>query len=176
MRKTRILVVDDEHLIRWSLEQSLTKQGYEVAQAASGEEALKLVRDDAPDLVLLDIQLPGINGLEVLERIKEIDSQIIVIMVTALGVVETAVKAMRSGAYDYVNKPFNLDELAIVIKKALETGDLIKEVTHLRSEQTKRYGVDNIIGRSRHMANVLSMVDKIAKSDAGTILVQGIAR
>ena len=173
MRKTRILVVDDEHLIRWSLEQNLTKQGYDVTQAASGEDALKLVREDQPDLVLLDIQLPGINGLEVLEQIKEIDSDIIVIMVTALGVVETAVKAMRIGAFDYINKPFNLDELAIIIKKALETGDLKKEVAHLRSEQSKKYGVEHIIGRSRHMNNVLTMVDKIAKSDAGTILIQG---
>ena len=173
MRKTKILVVDDEHLIRWSLEQNLTKQGYDVIQAASGEDALKMVREDQPELVLLDIQLPGINGLEVLEQIKEIDNEIIVIMVTALGVVETAVKAMRIGAYDYINKPFNLDELAIVIKKALETGELKKEVAHLRSEQNQKYGVDNIIGTSRHMSNVLTMVEKIAKSDAGTILIQG---
>ena len=173
MRKTRILVVDDEHLIRWSLEQNLTKQGYDVVQAGSGEEALKMVKDDPPAMVLLDIQLPGINGLEVLEQIKEIDSEIIVIMITALGVVETAVKAMRIGAYDYINKPFNLDELSIVIKKGLETGELKKEVAHLRSEQTKKYGIENIIGGSRHMENVLSMVDKVAKSDAGTILIQG---
>jgi DNA-binding NtrC family response regulator len=173
VRKYKILVVDDEHLIRWSLEQSLKKQGYDVTQAATGEEALKQVGEEIPDLVLLDIQLPGINGLDVLEKIKEIDESIIVIMVTALGVVETAVKAMRIGAHDYVNKPFNLDELAIVIKKALETGELKKEVTHLRSEQIKKHGLANIIGGSRHMANVLSMVDKVAKSDAGTIMIQG---
>ena len=173
MRKHKILVVDDEHLIRWSLEQNLKKQGYDVIQAASGEDALKLVREDAPDIVLLDIQLPGINGLEVLEKIKEIDEGIIVIMITALGVVETAVKAMRSGAHDYINKPFNLDELAIVIKKALETGELKKEVAHLRSEQAKKFGLSNIIGGGRHMTSVLNMVDKVAKSDAGTILIQG---
>ena len=173
MRKHRILVVDDEHLIRWSLEQNLKKQGYEVSQAASGEDALKMVSEESPDIVLLDIQLPGINGLDVLEKIKEIDEDIIVIMVTALGVVETAVKAMRIGAHDYINKPFNLDELAIIIKKALETGELKKEVAHLRSEQVKKFGLANIIGGSRHMASVLGMVDKVAKSDAGTILIQG---
>jgi len=173
VRKHKVLVVDDEHLIRWSLEQSLKKQGYEVAQAASGEDALKQVREEHPDIVLLDIQLPGINGLDVLEKIKEYDEEIIVIMITALGIVETAVKAMRMGAHDYVSKPFNLDELAIVIKKALETGELRKEVAHLRSEQARRFGLANIISGSRHMANVLSMVDKVAKSDAGTILIQG---
>jgi DNA-binding NtrC family response regulator len=173
VRKYKILVVDDEHLIRWSLEQSLKKQGYDVSQAASGEDALKLVNEDVPDLVLLDIQLPGINGLDVLEKIKEIDASIVVIMVTALGVVETAVKAMRMGAHDYVNKPFNLDELAIVVKKALETGELKKEVAHLRNEQVKKYGLSNIVGSGRHMSSVLAMVDKVAKSDAGTIFIQG---
>lgn len=173
MRKYRILVVDDEHLIRWSLEQSLKRQGYEVATAASGEDALRALRDDPPDLMLLDIQLPGINGLDVLEKAKEIAEEVIVIMVTALGVLETAVKAMRMGAYDYINKPFNLDELAIIIKKALETGELRREVQHLRSEQTRKYGISNLIGSSRHMVNVLAMVQKIARSDASTVLIQG---
>ncbi len=173
MRKYKILVVDDEHLIRWSLEQNLKKQGYEVLTAGSGEDALKIVQEESPDLILLDIQLPGINGLEVLERVKDFDDEIIVIMVTALGVLETAVQAMRMGAFDYVNKPFNLDELAIVINKALETGDLKKEVANLRSVQSHKFGVTNIIGNSRHMKNVLAMVEKIAKSDASTVLIQG---
>jgi two-component system, NtrC family, response regulator AtoC len=173
VRKHKILVVDDEHLIRWSLEQNLKKQGYEVFTASNGEDALRIAREEIPDLMLLDIQLPGINGLQVLEKIKEMEEEIIVIMVTALGVLETAVKAMRSGAYDYVNKPFNLDELAIVIKKALETGELKREVAHLRSEQSRKYGIDNIIAHGRHMKNVLAMVEKIARSDASTVLVQG---
>ncbi|MDW7645317.1 MAG: sigma-54 dependent transcriptional regulator [Desulfuromonadales bacterium] len=173
MRKYKILVVDDEHLIRWSLEQNLRKQGYDVGTAASGEEALKAVQDDAPDLILLDIQLPGINGLDVLQKVKELDDEIIVIMVTALGVLETAVQAMRMGAFDYVNKPFNLDELAIVINKALETGDLKKEVANLRTVHSHKFGVSQIIGSSRHMKNVLAMVEKIARSDASTVLIQG---
>ncbi len=173
MRQHKILVVDDEHLIRWSLEQNLKKQGYEVLTAGSGEEALKSLREDPPELVLLDIQLPGINGLDVLEKIKEMEDEVIVIMITALGVLETAVKAMRMGAFDYINKPFNLDELAIVIKKALETSELRREVAHLRSEQSSKYGISNIIGSSRHMTNVLTMVKKVAHSDAGTIMIQG---
>ncbi len=173
MRNSRILVVDDEHLIRWSLEQSLKKQGYDVSTAASGEEALRQVQEDAPELMLLDIQLPGMDGLEVLEKVKEANSDILVVMVTALGVLETAVKAMRLGAYDYINKPFNLDELSIIIKKALETRQLRKEVAHLRSAQKSKFGIDNIIGNSRHMKQVLDMVRKVAKSDASTVLIQG---
>ncbi|HXV20783.1 MAG TPA: sigma-54 dependent transcriptional regulator [Desulfuromonadales bacterium] len=173
MRKHKILVVDDEQLIRWSLEQNLKKQGYEVMTAGSGEDALRLLREEPPDLMLLDIQLPGISGMEVLEKVKEMEEEIIVIMVTALGVLETAVKAMRIGAYDYINKPFNLDELAIVIRKALETSELKKEVAHLRSEQSRKYGIGNIIGQSKHMQSVLAMVEKIARSDASTVLIQG---
>jgi len=173
VRNSRILVVDDEHLIRWSLEQSLKKQGYDVITAASGEEALRLVHDEIPELILLDIQLPGMDGLQVLEKVKEVDGEIIVVMVTALGVLETAVKAMRLGAHDYINKPFNLDELSIIVKKALETRQLRKEVAHLRSAQESKFGIDNIIGESRHMKQVLDMVRKVAKSDASTVLIQG---
>ena len=172
MRRTKILVVDDEHLIRWSLEQNLKKQGYEVFTAGNGEDALRLVREEQPDLVLLDIQLPGISGLEVLEKVKEFDDDIIVIMVTAHGGLETAVTAMRIGAYDYLNKPFNLDEMAIVIRKALETSDLRREVASLRSEH-KKVGPPNIIGNSRHMQNILAMMEKVARSEAATVLIQG---
>ena len=173
MQKNKILVVDDEHLIRWSLEQNLKKQGYDVTTAGSGEDALRLMQDDSPDLVLLDVQLPGLNGMEVLERIKEFDEEVIVIMVTALGVLETAVKAMRLGAFDYINKPFNLDELAIVIKKALETQELKREVAQLRSTQPKKFSIDEIVGDSEDLQHVLGMVRKIALSDAGTVLIQG---
>ncbi len=171
--KNKILVVDDEHLIRWSLEQNLKKQGYGVSTAGSGEDALRLLQEETPDLMLLDIQLPGMNGMEVLEKVKELEEDVIVIMVTALGVLETAVKAMRLGAYDYINKPFNLDELAIVIKKALETRELKREVAQLRAVQPRRFSIDSIIGDSADLRHVLNMVRKIALSDAGTVLIQG---
>ncbi len=171
-KKTKILVVDDEQLIRWSIEQNLKKQGYEVLTAPTGEDALKLVREEQPELILLDIQMPGISGMEVLEKVKEFDEDIVVIMVTAHGGLETAVSAMRLGAYDYINKPFNLDELAIVIRKALENSSLRREVAGLRSEH-KKVGSPNIIGASRHMKNVLAMMEKVAKSEAATVLVQG---
>ena len=173
MNNYRVLVVDDEHLIRWSLEQSLKKQGYMVQTVGSGEEALDYVRKHSPDLVLLDIQLPGIDGIETLEQIKEIDRDISVIMITALGVLETAVKAMQLGAFDYINKPFNLDELSVVLRKALETQALKKEVEHLRTEKKRTQGSSKIIAESSHMESVLDMVSKVAKSDAATVLVQG---
>jgi two-component system response regulator AtoC len=172
MRKAKIMVVDDEHLIRWSLEQNLRKQGYEVLTAGNGEDALKLVREEQPELILLDIHMPGISGLEVLEKTKEFDDEIIVIMVTAHGGLETAVNAMRMGAYDYINKPFNLDEMAIVIKKALENSDLRREVAGLRSEH-KKVGPPTIVGKGKHMQHVLAMMERVAKSEASTVLVQG---
>jgi len=171
MKLNKILVVDDEHLIRWSLEQNLKKQGYEVVMAGSGEDALQMVREQQPDLVLLDIQLPGISGIEVLEKIKELDDEIIVIMLTAHGGLETAVNAMRIGAYDYVSKPFNLDELSIIVKKALENSDLKQEVVRLRSETKK--SVPNIIGGSPQTKYLMEVLEKVAKSEAATVLVQG---
>lgn len=172
MKRSKLLVVDDEHLIRWSLEQNLKKQGYEVITAATGEDALRLIREEQPDLVLLDIQLPGISGIDVLEKIKELDEDVAVIMVTAHSGLETAVNAMRLGAYDYVSKPFNLDELSIVVKKALETSDLKQEIVRLRTE-TKKNVPPNIIGDSRHMKYLMEVLDKVAKSEASTVLVQG---
>jgi len=172
MKRNKILVVDDEHLIRWSLEQNLKKQGYEVVTAGTGEDALRLVREEQPDLVLLDIQLPGISGIDVLEKIKDHDEDIIVIMVTANSGLENAVRAMRLGAYDYVNKPFNLEELSIVVRKALDSSDLKQEVVRLRTE-TKKNGPPNIIGESRQVKSLMEVLEKVARSEAATVLVQG---
>lgn len=171
MKRNKILVVDDEHLIRWSLEQNLKKQGYDVVTAGNGEDALRIVREEQPDLVLLDIQLPGISGIEVLEKLKEFDEEILVIMVTAHGGLDIAVSAMRLGAYDYVSKPFNLDELSIIIRKSLETSDLKQEVARLRTETKKT--APNIIGDSKHMQYLMEVLDKVAKSEATTVLIQG---
>jgi DNA-binding NtrC family response regulator len=172
MKRSKLLIVDDEHLIRWSLEQNLKKQGYEVVTAGNGEDALRLFREEQPDLVLLDIQLPGMSGIDVLEKIKEHDEDVVVIMVTANSGLDTAVNAMRLGAYDYISKPFNLDELSIIVKKALDTSDLKQEVVRLRSE-TKKDGVPNIVGDSRQVAYLMEVLEKVAKSEASTVLVQG---
>jgi len=173
MEKAKILVVDDEHLIRWTLEQHLGHEGYEVYTAEDGEKALQMVADLMPNLVLLDNQLPGIQWIEVLGRIKEIDKDIIVIMITAHGLLETAVKAMKLGAYDYISKPFNLDEITLTINKALETISLREEVKLLKEQQKTTARSYNIIGKSRAIQGVLDMIQKIAQSDASTVLIQG---
>jgi len=167
----KILVVDDEKLIRWTLEQHLVKEGYEVATADSAEKGMQIINDDTPDLVLLDNRLPEMTGLELLEKLHVQERGIMVIMITAYGMVETAVKAMKFGAYDYISKPFNLDEITFVIRKALEAGSLRSQVKQLRQEQLAQ--VDALIGDSEEMVKVKSLILKIAKSDATTVLIQG---
>ncbi len=167
----KILVVDDEKLIRWTLEQHLVKEGYEVASAESAEKGLALINEDPPDLVLLDNRLPEMTGLELLEKLNVQERGIMVIMITAYGMVETAVKAMKHGAYDYISKPFNLEEITFVIKKALEAGSLRTQVKQLRQECSSK--VDTIIGESDEMMKVKNLILKIAKSDATTVLIQG---
>lgn len=173
MDKAKILVVDDEHLIRWTLEQHLKKEGYEAITAESGEKALEILPDVMPHLVLLDNQLPGMMGIDVLGKIKDADKDIIVIMITAHGLLETAVKAMKLGAFDYISKPFNLDEITLTIKKALETRSLREEVRILKEQQKSSLKAYNIIGKSAAIQGVLDMIRKIAQSDATTVLIQG---
>ncbi|MCA1797495.1 MAG: response regulator, partial [Geobacteraceae bacterium] len=169
----QILVVDDEQLIRWSLEKNLLKHGFMVRTSESGEHALEIIAQETPDLVLLDISMPGIDGIRTLEEIKKNDPSVAVVMITALGVLETAVKAMQLGAFDYIHKPFNMDELFVVIQKALENRALKQEVEHLRRESKRSFGMGQIIAESQHMCDLMDVVKKIARSDAGTVLIQG---
>jgi len=173
MAEERILVVDDEYLIRWTLQQNLTKEGYEVLMAETGEEALEKVEGEAPDLVLLDIKLPGMDGYEVLEKALMIDRDIVPIMITAYEDVESVVKAMRLGAFDYITKPFDFDKVHLSIQKALEASQLKREVKHLRQEQKNWFGLNNIVAVSEEMRRVVQMVEKMAQSDASTVLIQG---
>jgi DNA-binding NtrC family response regulator len=173
MAELRILVVDDEYLIRWTLQQNLEKEGYEVLLAETGEEALDKVKEEAPDLVLLDIKLPGMDGYEVLEKALRVDQSIIPIMITAFEDVEKVVKAMRLGAFDYITKPFDFGKVRLSVQKALEASQLKREVRHLRREQRNWYGFDNIVAVSQEMERVLQIAKKIAQSDAATVLIQG---
>ncbi len=173
MSEVRILVVDDEYLIRWTLQQNLEKEGFEVILAATGEEALEKVRDEAPDLALLDIKLPGMDGYQVLEKALETDEGIIPIMITAFDEVDKVVKAMKLGAFDYISKPFDFGKVRLSIQKALEASQLKREVRHLRREKRNWYGSDNIVAVSPEMGRVLQISEKIAHSDAATVLVQG---
>ena len=117
----KILIIDDEKLIRWALEQHLVKQGYQVATAESAEEGLVLLTEDAPDLLLLDNCLPDMTGIQLLEKLHDREKRFKVIMITAYDMEETAVKTMNLGAYEYISKPFNLEELTALIKKTLDT-------------------------------------------------------
>jgi len=173
MSEARILVVDDEYLIRWTLQQNLEKQGYEVILAETGEEALEKVKEEAPDLALLDIKLPGMDGYEVLEKALKIDEGLIPIMVTAFDEVEKVVKAMRLGAFDYITKPFDFSKVYLSIQKALETSQLKREVKYLRKEKKSWSGIDHIIAVSDEMGRVLQISEKIAQSEAATVLIQG---
>jgi|Deesub1362A_J573_1020465.scaffolds.fasta_scaffold01496_6 DNA-binding NtrC family response regulator len=173
MSKAKVLVIDDEKLLRWSLEQNLSKEGYRVFCAEKGLEGLNIFKEEGPDITLLDIHLPDVSGISVLEGIKELSPEAIVIMITAFGDVQTAVKTIKLGAYDFVEKPFNMDKLRILLQKALETGALRKEVSQFRTQLSSRYGFDSIIGQSPRMKEVFQLIKKVALSDASTVLLQG---
>ncbi len=134
--KPSILIVDDDEVIQQTLYDVLKKRGYDIFLASSGTETLEMIKKNIIDLILLDMRFPDIDGLEVLKRVKEFDSEILVIMMTAYCTdIQTAVAAMKSGAYHYINKPFELDELKLLIEKGLETKRLINEVRRLHRQQ-----------------------------------------
>ncbi|MDQ7065605.1 MAG: sigma-54 dependent transcriptional regulator [candidate division KSB1 bacterium] len=171
--KYSILVVDDDKNICKMIEINLRKtKEYEVRTALNGESCLKAIRDEIPDLVLLDIQMPGIDGIETLKRIREEDPRIPVIMMSAHGTIEKAVQSMKLGAYDFITKPFPGDRLLVTVKNALMTSSLKREVDELRTELKKKYHFDNIIGQSGRMQEVFRAMEKIIDSNV-TVLIQG---
>src|SRR4030066_520361 len=174
MAKAKILVVDDEDLIRWSFEKELSKLKYDVLTAESGEEAINKFKENLPDLVLLDVKLPGMDGLETLKEIHKLKGETLAIMMTAAATVENAVKAMKMrSVVDYLCKPVDFEELKVVVENALEIYELRKEVKSLRDEKRKPYSFENIIANSEKMKQVLDTVSRVIQSKAGIILVQG---
>jgi two-component system, NtrC family, response regulator AtoC len=169
----RILIVDDEQLVRWSLHQRLNAEGHDVLEAGLASEALDRLSSTEIDLVLLDYKLPDGDGLTVLKRIRETWPEIQVILMTAFSSVDTAVEAMKLGAYHYVNKPFNLEEVAMLVEKALETSQLRREVRALHSSRGREYAFDAIIGSSQAMEAIKALLARVATSPASTVLLTG---
>jgi len=168
-----ILIVDDEEAVRLSLAEALRDEGYTTHVAASGEEALKLVRSDQLDIMLLDMRLPKANGIEVLKQARKVRDDIVVIIMTAFADVESAVKCMRHGAYDYVDKPFSLEAIKLVVRNALETLTLKKELSIVREREQREFEADFIVGESPEMRKVCEYLKRVARSNSSTVLVQG---
>lgn len=171
-KSKRILVVDDEENVRRLLFEILRKEGYTVNTAGSGQEALEMADRFHYDLVLMDIRMPGMDGIEAFSLLREKYPDIIVIMITAFVGVDSAVEAMKLGAYNYISKPFNISEIKLNVKRALEIKDLTAEVKELRQEIQERFSVNNIIGSSGKMQEVYKIIGKVANSNA-TVLIWG---
>ena len=173
MPAVKILIVDDERLVRWSLRQKCEEWGYQVIEAEAGEPGLKLAQHESPDLVLLDVRLPDLSGLEVLDQLKKNGDARAVIMITADPQLDDVKVALKLGAYDFVGKPLDFDELHVAIKNALEASRLRSEVQSLRGEVKRSAGYHEIVSASPKMTELMNFVRKVAASEATTILIQG---
>jgi len=171
-RKGTVLIIDDEEEIRESIELLLTSEGLSTDTAGNGEEGLKKIEENLYDLVLLDLMLPGKSGMVVQREIKRIDPTLPVVIITAIGAVETAVTAIKEGSFDYVTKPWNNEKLVVIVTNAIKQRQLTSENLHLRRALKERFGYSNIVGKSEKMLKVLDLVTQIAASRS-TILIQG---
>lgn len=167
------MIVDDERLVRWSLRQKCEEWGYHVIEADSGLPALKLAQRESPDLVLLDVRMPDLTGIEVLDQLKKAGDARAVIMITADPQLDDVKAALKLGAYDFVGKPVDFDELHVTIKNALEATSLRTEVQNLRGEVRRGAGYQSVVSVSPKMTELMNFVRKVASSEATTILIQG---
>ncbi len=170
--RSQILVIDDDASNREALHLLLTGAGYQVQAAASGEEALKILQETPFEIIITDLFLPGVNGIDILKQVKEDSPYTNVILITGHASAETAVEAMKEGAFDYITKPFNFEKLKILVDKALEKSALVAENLYLRQQLRGKYKFANIIGNSLPMQQVFSRMEKIAGTDS-TILILG---
>ena len=168
----RILVVDDEMIVCESCRRILEEEGYEVEAALSGKEAFEKMKANSFDIVITDLKMPGIDGMEVLRTFRKEYPDSIIIMITGFSTVETAVEAMKLGAFDYIPKPFTPDEVSIVVKKAIEKKSLMAENIYLRQELQEKYGFHNMVGKSKKMQEIYRIIAKVATTDS-TVLIYG---
>ena len=172
MKEYNILIIDDEQTQREVLTGYLNKKGYHILSAESGEEGIKLISRNSVDIVLSDFKMPDRTGLEVLEEVKRINPEISFVIITAYSTVENAVKAMRLGAYDYISKPVDLDELDLMIEKIIENRNLKSEIRYLKSQLQEKHRLTSLISHSPKMEEVLSIASRAAESNA-SILIMG---
>jgi len=170
--KNKILIVDDEKLMRMSLEDKLTKEGYAVTSFSNALEGIKTLQSTNFDAVITDLRLPKVDGMDFLREIKKASPDTVVVIMTAYGSIENAVTAMKEGAYDYVTKPFPLEELIIKLQKALKHKDMIAENIMLKQSVLGQYGYDNMIGRGEGMKRVFEIISTVSNRDT-TVLIQG---
>lgn len=172
MEKFKILVVDDERIIRESLYSWLSEVGYQVYTAADAKEALNIIEKEGLNIVISDLKMPDVDGIELMRRAKKINPFVAFIFITAYASVESAVIAMKEGAYDYIEKPFCPEKIELQIKKLIEHQSLLFENINLKKELSKKYSFEDIIGKSHKMQEIFNLIQTVAKSDA-TILIQG---
>ncbi|KAB0665096.1 sigma-54-dependent Fis family transcriptional regulator [Oryzomonas japonica] len=168
--KPKILIIDDDTSLRRVLEYNLQEAGYQVVAATSGEEGLRLFADEAPALVITDMKMPGMDGLQVLKAVKERSPETLVMIITAFGTVDIAVEAMKLGAYDYITKPFNRDELRLTVGKALQFTGMAAENKRLKNQLADQSDFRTIVGASRQMERVFDVVRKVADSEAAVLI------
>jgi DNA-binding NtrC family response regulator len=168
----RILVVDDEEQMRDLLAKVLERKGFQTSVCGDGTEALAFLEKEPVDLVVTDVRMPGLGGMEALRAVKELNPDIVVIIMTAFGSIDQAVQAVKDGAYDYINKPFKIDEMLLTIEKALDERRLRHEVSALRQELHTRYHFENLVGKSRPMQEVFGLIEQVAGSRS-TVMVYG---
>jgi two-component system response regulator PilR (NtrC family) len=168
--KGRVLVVDDEKSMREILEIFLRNEDYDVSVAADGKSAVESIRSDIFDLIISDMKMPKMGGLELLKNVKESSPDTVFVVMTAFGTTESAVEAMKLGAYDYIQKPFQMDDIRLVVKNALEKQKLQKDVSILK-KQLNIASIENIIGESRAMQELFTVISKSASSTANVLII-----
>jgi two-component system, NtrC family, response regulator AtoC len=172
-QQQRILVVDDEKMIRWSLGEALRGWGFDAIEAATAGAALAAFESETPAAVLLDINLPDGSGLDVLRKVRQREPDAVIIMITANVLVDETIAALRGGAYDFIGKPINLEELHVAIRNGIEASRLRREVNLMRRERSQKFSFDQIIGQSPAIREMLAMAQKVAESEVSSVLLQG---
>ena len=173
MNPIKILVIDDERLIRWSFEKKLNGRDFIIYTAETGEEGIILFEKHFPDIVFVDNRLPGMQGLEVIEKIRSINEEAVIVFMTAYGSIDVAVKAIKLGAFEYISKPFNFKEIQALIESIREKISIRNEVLLLRRQQKEKITFDHVIGESVVMKKIIQEAKKIASIDTTTILLLG---